>query len=270
MSEIFNLKRFGRVLHYDLQRCSIVNFRVGEGNMGLNMLGMILLPLMMGLAFKWMGEPQSLITRWFVVYFAMLLTALMVPEVLYGRINQNRGIHYAMLPATKLEKYLSMLLMTLVICPVMVFCGIVVVDTLLTFLPLHLFKDYLWQLGNPLWPMGIDIDMPAWFHIYRAFTLVFGFVLVGMGFVLGNTLFRKNKTVLTLCCFLGMGFLTTLVLTFIRMMRVSSFSVTSSYGVGYVTGTLFGWVFHLGVLLQLALIVFFTWLSWKKIKNMGY
>ena len=45
------------------------------------------------------------------------LAALMLPSRLYRTMNlRNEGIYYAMLPASKLEKFVSMLLFTFICC----------------------------------------------------------------------------------------------------------------------------------------------------------
>ena len=172
MSQTFDIKRFGKVLAYDIRRLSPRNFRSGErtGNMGINIISFAFMPVVISLVTILMGEQAAGVpvwVRWFMLLFTAVIMACLVPEVHYNAVNQKKGgSYYAMLPASKLEKYLSMLLMTLVICPLLTFCGAFVVDTLITFLPLHVNEGYLWQIDSLLGHFGINPyeGLPA---IYR-------------------------------------------------------------------------------------------------------
>ena len=64
------------------------------------------------------------------------LAAVMLPSRLYRTMNlRNEGIYYAMLPASKLEKFLSILLYTFVVAPVLVYLGSMVLDLVLRLMP---------------------------------------------------------------------------------------------------------------------------------------
>ena len=64
------------------------------------------------------------------------LAAVMLPSRLYRTMNlRNEGIYYAMLPASKLEKFLSMLLFTFIVAPVVVYLGSLVLDIILRLMP---------------------------------------------------------------------------------------------------------------------------------------
>ena len=71
---------------------------------------------------------------------------MVTPSRMYRTCNlQKEGIYYAMLPASKLEKYLSMLLFTIVVCPLLCFLGGMVLDYFLTLLPFGPYNKWLWQ-----------------------------------------------------------------------------------------------------------------------------
>ena len=185
MSQTFDIKRFGKVLAYDLRRLHPRNFRTGErtGNMGINIISFAFMPTVISLVTVLMGDRALAVpvsVRWFILLFSSVMMACLVPEVHYNAVNQKKGgSYYAMLPASKLEKYLSMLLMTLVICPLLTFCGAFVVDTLMTLLPFHLNEGYLWQTDSLLSRYGVNPyeGLPTVYSVRAYLIAIFGYIL---------------------------------------------------------------------------------------------
>lgn len=281
MSQTFDIKRFGKVLAYDIRRLSPRNFRSGErtGNMGINIISFAFMPVVISLVTILMGEQAAGVpiwVRWFMLLFTAVIMACLVPEVHYNAVNQKKGgSYYAMLPASKLEKYLSMLLMTLVICPLLTFCGAFVVDTLITFLPLHVNEGYLWQIDSLLGHFGINPyeGLPAIYSVRAYMVAIFGYILFAMAFVFGNTLFRKSKTALTMLCLFGIGFVVSIVSLFvtIAVSANSNVELATDYRVMHVfTGSFYGWVNNIGLGMQVLFITLLVYYSWRRIKRMGY
>ena len=281
MSQTFDIKRFGKVLAYDIRRLSPRNFRSGErtGNMGINIISFAFMPVIISLVNILMGEQAAGVpvwVRWFMLLFTAVIMACLVPEVHYNAVNQKKGgSYYAMLPASKLEKYLSMLLMTLVICPLLTFCGAFVVDTLITFLPLHVNEGYLWQIDSLLGHFGINPyeGLPAIYSVRAYMVAIFGYILFAMAFVFGNTLFRKSKTALTMLCLFGIGFVVSIVTLFvtIAVSANSNVELATDYRVMHVfTGSFYGWVNNIGLGMQVLFITLLVYYSWRRIKRMGY
>ena len=75
------------------------------------------------------------------IRFGMLCTwtalaMMMVPSKVYGNANLLReGVGFAMMPASSLEKFVSMFLYCAIVTPVIVFFGGYLVDTLLSLFP---------------------------------------------------------------------------------------------------------------------------------------
>ena len=281
MSQTFDIKRFGKVLAYDIRRLSPRNFRSGErtGNMGINIISFAFMPVVISLVNILMGEQAAGVpvwVRWFMLLFMAAFMACLVPEVHYNAVNQKKGgSYYAMLPASKLEKYLSMLLMTLVICPLLTFCGAFVVDTLITFLPLHVNEGYLWQIDSLLGHFGINPyeGLPAIYSVRAYMVAIFGYILFAMAFVFGNTLFRKSKTALTMLCLFGIGFVVSIVSLFVTIAVAANSNVelATDYRVMHVfTGSFYGWVNNIGLGMQVLFITLLVYYSWRRIKRMGY
>lgn len=281
MSQTFDIKRFGKVLAYDIRRLSPRNFRSGErtGNMGINIISFAFMPVVISLVNILMGEQAAGVpvwVRWFMLLFTAVIMACVVPEVHYNAVNQKKGgSYYAMLPASKLEKYLSMLLMTLVICPLLTFCGAFVVDTLITFLPLHVNEGYLWQTDSLLGRYGIYPyeGLPAIYSVRAYMVAIFGYILFAMAFVFGNTLFRKSKTALTMLCLFGIGFVVSVVSVLVTAWLVADLGIEIDLAdrvMNVATGSIYGWVNNIGLGMQVLLITLLVYYSWRRIKRMGY
>ena len=281
MNQTFDIKRFGKVLAYDIQRLSPRNFRSGErtGNMGINIISFAFMPVVISVVPILMGAQAAGVpvwVRWYILLFMACLMACLVPEVHYNAVNQKKGgSYYAMLPASKLEKYLSMLLMTLVVCPLLTFCGAFVVDTLITLLPLHVNEGYLWQIDSLLVRYGINPyeGLPAIYSVRAYLVAIFGYILFAMAFVFGNTLFRKSKTALTMLCLFGIGFVVSIVTLFvtIAVSANSNVELATNYRIMHIfTGSIYGWVNNIGLGMQVLLITLLVYYSWRRIKRMGY
>ena len=118
-NEIFNLRRFGKYFCSDFRTCT--------ANFGLSLLTIsVLAPIalyVLTIAFNgifaqvWQGPGIGL--RLFTFLIAMLCLTVTMPVKCYGKITEKQyGSFWISLPASRLEKFLSMVLMTCVIVPV--------------------------------------------------------------------------------------------------------------------------------------------------------
>ena len=74
--------------------------------------------------------------------------ASLAPLQLYANIGRQKkrgDIYFAMLPASKWEKYLSILVLSLVIIPFVLMTANVAIDSLLTAIHMPFYHIYLWQ-----------------------------------------------------------------------------------------------------------------------------
>ena len=143
MNNTFEWSRFGNVVRKD--------FRNIWQNAGTTLLIITLLPIaawMLWWALSGIDEMPSIApeVRWAFIAGVVMLAAMVTPSRMYRTCNlQREGIYFAMLPASKLEKYLSMLLFSIVVCPLLCFCGSLVLDYFLTLLPFGPYRRWLWQ-----------------------------------------------------------------------------------------------------------------------------
>ena len=149
------------------------------------------------------------------------LAMMMVPEKVYGKANLSReGVSFAMLPASSLEKFISMFLYCAIVTPIVVFFGGYLVDTLLSLFPfggfekpIHLYTlNELVRMAND--SEGViqagDMSLPIneLFHIGAIrFVFYMLFVMWASIYMLGNMIFKKHKAGKTFACYLGISYL---------------------------------------------------------------
>lgn len=118
-------------------------------------------------------------------YFLLILIGIVAgfsPYIIYRDINNRKsGYAYAMLPASTLEKYISMLVISLIIVPVAAFAGVFLTDTVLTLLS----KIGIGGFRNFSFIEGIKNGAINFSTI--------GMVILLLYPVFFTTLFRKNK-----------------------------------------------------------------------------
>ena len=130
--DIFNFKRFGKYFVSDLKTCA--------DNYGLSMLTTtILLPAVIyllrvgihALAYSsWEGPEVGL--RLFCFAFALMLIVTIMPVKCYGKLTDKQyGSFWLMVPASGLEKFLSMFIMTCLIAPLTGTALFIGMDTLM-------------------------------------------------------------------------------------------------------------------------------------------
>ena len=118
-NDIFNFNRFGKYFASDIRTC--------RSNFGLSLLTIALLfpvaTYFITTVFNfvinsvWDGPDMGL--RVFVFVVALLCMIITMPVKCYGRITEKQyGSSWLMLPASRLEKFVSMFLLTCIIVPV--------------------------------------------------------------------------------------------------------------------------------------------------------
>ena len=214
------------------------------------------------------------------------LAMMMVPSKVYGNANLSReGVGFAMLPASSLEKFVSMFIYCAIVTPVVVFFGGYLVDALLSVFPFGGFEKpiHLYTL-NELIRMANDTD-----GVIQAgntsieFTNVFpigvirtsiyvGIVQWADIFMLGNMLFKKHKAGKTFVCYMGISYVFSTIfgLAFLTNGRLERWLETlEDYPEGEMirlahNGMIWGMV--IGIIIT-AVLLYFTY---RKIKTQKY
>lgn len=185
MKEIFDINRFYKTVRNDLNTN-------GRRYFIALLIFMAIMPLYLLLRFILGGGPISINTR--IISFVILAFILifLAPFSLYKDANhRKRGLDFIMLPASGLEKFLSMFLICSIILPVTLIISYLFVDTILVAIPNRFYKDYIFSA-----------DLISWDNI-RGFLSI---ILIQSTALCGNMLFRKNKVTKTILSFIAILF----------------------------------------------------------------
>ncbi len=118
-NDIFNFRRFGKYFGTDIRTC--------WANFGLSLMTIsILFPVVsyfisttFNLLMKSAWDGPDMGIRVFIFCIAVLCMVITMPVKCYGRITEKQyGSFWITLPASRLEKFISMFLMTCIIVPV--------------------------------------------------------------------------------------------------------------------------------------------------------
>lgn len=150
MNNTFDIQRFGKMLRHDMRR-----FSPSYGVVGPMMISLVLfVPLMTFIDGVTGMMDVDASYRLAMMTLITLFDAASLPIQLYAntdRKKRNSGIYYDMLPASKLEKYLSITILSLVLVPVAVMAVNVALDTILVTVHAPYYSQYLWQSGLMGW-----------------------------------------------------------------------------------------------------------------------
>lgn len=231
-NDIFNFRRFGRYFTSDLSTC--------WSNYGLSLLtisilfpvGTYLLTNVFNLVLRSTWDGPDIGLRSFIFIVATICLIVTMPVKCYGKITEKQyGSFFLTLPASRLEKFVSMFLMTCIIVPVLGFtlhlgtdaiicaldhtCGknlvagaaelirnigdmkeltMNFVDESITIENAALVQDILGQINNP------------WMYIDE----IFGITLP---FLLGAIYFKNGKTVKTILAIFAFSMATSIIMT---------------------------------------------------------
>lgn len=227
MNNTFDWTRFCKVVRKDFNNI--------WRNAGTSLLIITLLPILAWLLWWALSGVEEIPAiapevRWCFIAGSVLLAAMVSPSRMYRTANlQKEGIYFAMLPASKLEKYLSMLLFTIVVCPLLCFLGGMVLDYFLTLLPFGPYNKWLWQtdyLADALdgyralvagkFP-DVNQDTMLLVQVFTPWKVVLYALLCHLSYValflFTNTIFKKHKVLQTLLWTWLISFVLNLVLT---------------------------------------------------------
>ena len=272
MSNVFSAKRFGKYFVYDLGRA--------KDNFGLSLLILGLLPVafyVLYQLFSLIGPAHSFGSgagfsayRGLSLIIAVFVAVAVFPVKVYGPLTDKRsGSAFLMLPASTLEKWLSMVLITCIVLPVCLavlymgsdlVMGLVFPKTYGTPL-LSQYRTILsdFASANEFDSHGVN---PGW-------ALALNWCFYVLAFPLGSMYFKKGKVGLTLLSLFGIVVLVLIVL--------SSFSLSMGGDLAVWLENLnpdpekafrifIGWAYALTVLEVLA-VLGLTYLRMRTIKH---
>lgn len=208
MKDIFNIRRFGKYFVSDL--------RGAAANFGLSLVLLacsgIIVYLFMGFfslitSGTWDGSGMAIRFATLAISYVVLMISM--PPKCYGHMTDKRaGSAWLMIPASTLEKCLSMVLITTLVIPVIFFglhCGL---DAILCAIDPNCGDSFFTIMGTI--PSLLD-EIPeiavAEFvtDMMRPYSFIDDHVYGILVFLLGAICFKKNKSAKTILCLIGLS-----------------------------------------------------------------
>lgn len=203
MNNIFDIKRFGNYFLYDLRR--------GWNNYGISLLLLGIIPALIFLVFQFVslisgdgiGEtPDEM--KFLGIFLACIVVFFGAGAKLYGFVTEKRaGSDFLMLPASTLEKWLSMAVIVCIVLPVILFALLFATDGLMGLVFPTAYGDRVFSLGlgrefhEMLASEGITFNFPAIIFLSWCENILV--------FTLGAICFKKAKVAKTLLCLMLFG-----------------------------------------------------------------
>ena len=241
MNNKFDFKRFGQVLAKDWKQYF--------HDFGISLIVWSCIPVLFWIVTLIFDTEMENGSRAVVIGCLVFLVLMFVPSKVYGKANLSReGVGFAMLPATNLEKFFSMVLYCSVFTPLIVGLGSWAIDSLLYMLPFGGFTyDFVMLPTNKLGVILVTI---------ACYTL-----LVSSIFLFGNMIFKKRKTGKTIAWTLLIVFVITMILELFHFWRAFVNWEIS------INQNALPWIMD-GVMFVFA--VAFYYLTYRKIKTQKY
>ena len=239
MNNSFDFKRFGQVLAKDWKNY----FR----NCGISLIALIGLPVFVWIAALILDVDIYADSRSPILICIIVGALLLIPSKVYGKANLSReGVDFAMLPATNLEKFFSMLLYCSILTPLIAGLGSWAVDSLLALMPFGGFKGYC---INEFYDIGSAI-----------ISFISFFLLISSIFLFGNMVFKKRKA--------GKTIAWGVLIIFVLSMILQLFGFWKAFGYWEINTELP--LAYLNAAFMFVVSIVFYYLTYRKIKNQKY
>ena len=203
MKEIFDFKRFGKYFVYDLNR-SVTRYGLSALVIGLMPLIFFLCGSALSLIFgHGFADSAALYQSWPIAAFFILVMSF-GPKVWGAVTDRKLGTEWIALPASALEKTLSLLLITCVVLPACMLAllgiGNAVVSIFVPGIEPFLSFDKLVHINE----VSLDGEAPVFNAPLVLWLSWCENILI---FTLGALCFKRNKVGKTLLCYIGFGLL---------------------------------------------------------------
>ena len=200
MNEVFDIKRLGKLMQYE-----VINYIPHYFKSLLIFASVIAAVWILSLTIE---EPIMPGGRDELVKVLFVLAITLSPFIVYKDMNnRKKGYIYAMIPASTLEKLLSMIVLCVVIVPLLAYAVLTATDLLLWLLSKVGIGTFLhMEFYNPFASIKIVDDEYLLPHIYPVFDSIIYFVNLVAYTIMFNTIFRKNKVLKTILFNISMTF----------------------------------------------------------------
>ena len=248
-NEIFNFHRFGKYFASDLKTCG--------ANYGLSLLALtVLAPVATELVFagfsllldlSWHGAGLGLRVGVFAI--AMVCLVVTMPVKCYGKLTDKQyGAFWLMLPASRLEKFISMLLICSIIVPALGLVMYLGVDALICAIDHTCNQSILagaFDLMDEITTLkmnmgGVEVDVPKESimalengskfirQITNPWLYVDEILCVSLPFLLGAICFKTRKTVMTFLAMAAFSMALSMFATPLMLSVMDKFTMAAS------------------------------------------
>ena len=217
MNEVFDIKRLGRLIKYEVTNY-IPNFFKSLLICASVIVAVWVVSLTFDASIMQFGRAE-LVNALFVLAIALS------PFIVYKDMNnRKKGYFYAMIPASTLEKLLSMVVLCVLIVPLLTYAVLTGTDLLLWLLSKVGIGSFLYMdFYNPFTVGEIVDDEYLLPHIYPVFDSILYMVNIIAYTIMFNTIFRKNKVLKTILFNISMTFAFVILTAFIANITTPEF-----------------------------------------------
>ena len=200
MNEVFDIKRLGRLIKYEVTNY-IPNFFKSLLICASVIVAVWVVSLTFDASIMQFGRAE-LVNALFVLAIALS------PFIVYKDMNnRKKGYFYAMIPASTLEKLLSMVVLCVLIVPLLAYAVLTGTDLLLWLLSKVGIGSFLYMdFYNPFTVGEIVGDEYLLPYIYPVFDSILYMVNIIAYTIMFNTIFRRNKVLKTILFNISMTF----------------------------------------------------------------
>ena len=279
MNNTFNFKRFGKYLGYDLksvwkeQRIFLLTYALIPVIMYVTVMFFALVGHGFSInASDFSGASPGLASRVSVFTIVSLIFLMFFPSRTFGFVTDKaKGSAWIQMPASRLEKFTSMMLTCLVIIPAAFFCAYLLSDAVICLIDKSCGSSILSEWNSHDFA-GIDVADDSISFAGNGFWFLAGSIMQVVSiFLLGALIFKKNKVAKTILAL----FVLSLVLSaflgiFFSTINVDVMSERLSAWASEQSGNIKFWV-NLWSSIEFAIVVIGlgVW-SWFRVKNIQH
>jgi hypothetical protein len=269
MNEVFDIKRLGRLIKYE-----VINYIPNFFKSLLIFASVIAAVWIFSLTVDFNACPHS---RALLVNVLFVLAIVLSPFIVYKDMNdRKRGYIYAMIPASTLEKLLSMIVLCVVIVPLLAYAVLTATDLLLWLLSKAGIGPFLhMEFYNPFTAVKLVDDEYLQPYIYPVFDSIIYLVNLIVYSIMFNTIFRKNKVLKTILFNIAMSFAFVILTAVIVNITTPEFWEDMFEGLvewldGKTDVELFGYVMTTVRCLTILMSMAFLSITYFRIKKVNY
>ena len=267
MNEVFNFKRFGTYFKYDLVQMWRNHTRAAV-LIGCSGLILYLVWVSFSLVFGKGWNTPGIEARAMVLMFAFMVLQFYQTRT-YGYLTEKKaGSAWLMIPASRTEKFVSMLLITLVVLPILFFAVYFLIDGFLALVDPTVEGAVIAGTSSALSSFvdtfnAFKSESPVEFSIGGLVGItILSFFADFMYFLLCGICFKKNKIGKAIAILIGFSFLVSIIAGLLAPQLINLPGITPETGVRATVGFL-----NASVVLEILMALGLGWGIWYRIKT---